>query len=939
LTWWAIFGDLSKPILAALIVAAILAVVRYLWVQRQKAKRKFAFNKQIRRFLERTIVNNSTLAFGDPSRTSTESASTPSVIMLGQVWTPLRASAYYSGGEDARPVSGNERFLDDIVADLKNPHILILGEPGSGKSTAVAHLTVKYAKDELMRQDDASNRNITTNSIPVRVTLRDVRPSNPPQLEDFWSGVNEIEVLRLTKVSEDDLNRLKSHLEKMLRVGKGALLMDGLDEVKEENILAIQELINLAKISFSQSMIVITCRKYDYGLKVPNRKINVPLTLELLPFTPDDAEKYVRSWYTAVVSIGRLAPNVANARRDKLLSILKQNKDLMRIGSTPLLLTLLTLVHTEEGELPRSRALVYERAIKYMLAETPQWRQQAGGATVASAEMMDLAQHVAYKAHGELEKSGVAFRGITREELMGIVTNYFQLHDQPIGAAFDSVNKKVTAHLLRLIQSNGLLQDQGGNRFAFAHRSFQEFLAGQYFSQGSHHDEALECALKSHWREPFKLLAGFAAQQGKSLFYVLKLILDLSETPIDQSAPTACRARPILAGEMLLEIGQDALAKSGYKSILSSSPSVRGQEGLWVRLSPALLDDIQRVPAVLPASERIRALVVIGGLNDPRFLDTAGVVRSPETRLVVIRGGLRVIGSPSGSGEDDERPQRSLRFSDFSIGRYLVTNLEYGEFIREGGYKDKQWWHTEEARRWIEGDLEFLKEVRRLWVETLPEYHAKEVRDKEIPIQNLEAEAELRCQPRSKPFYWDDERFNGPNQPVVGITWWEARAYCAWLTDKGRRNGWLLADEIIRLPSEFEWEVASRPSDDGRVYPWGNDWDHEKAHTREDGLNMRASTPVGAYPEGTWPGGPLDLSGNVWEWLENQKMSYDIRYDVDRMELSGLGDRAIKGSSWYNTPKYARCNARFVDRPYNLYYDVGFRVLRVKNNAAVEFLS
>ena len=100
---------------------------------------------------------------------------------------------------------------------------------------------------------------------------------------------------------------------------------------------------------------------------------------------------------------------------------------------------------------------------------------------------------------------------------------------------------------------------------------------------------------------------------------------------------------------------------------------------------------------------------------------------------------------------------------------------------------------------------------------------------------------------RQAPASWH----NSPNQPVVGVSWHAARAYCQW------------ADK--RLPTEAEWEKAARGTD-GRTYPWGNQWHHTKVNTRLSG-KLGKPTPVGSYEADRSPYGVYDMAGNVGEWV------------------------------------------------------------------------
>ena len=146
----------------------------------------------------------------------------------------------------------------------------------------------------------------------------------------------------------------------------------------------------------------------------------------------------------------------------------------------------------------------------------------------------------------------------------------------------------------------------------------------------------------------------------------------------------------------------------------------------------------------------------------------------------------------------------------FRIGRFPVTVQEFGAFLAEGGYSAR--------KHWVKGYGEF-----------------KEPED------------------------WERQK-QYPNRPVVGVSWFEAAAYCSW---KGGR-----------LPTEAEWERAAR-GPDGSRYPWGNEppLDASRAnHARGVGH----PTAVGLYPKGNSSEGLCDMLGNVWEWCEDWFGAYEV---------------------------------------------------------------
>jgi len=158
---------------------------------------------------------------------------------------------------------------------------------------------------------------------------------------------------------------------------------------------------------------------------------------------------------------------------------------------------------------------------------------------------------------------------------------------------------------------------------------------------------------------------------------------------------------------------------------------------------------------------------------------------------------------------------------------------------------------------------------------------------------------------------------------VVYVFWHDAVVYCRWLSEVTGRP--------YRLPSEAEWEKGARGTD-GRIYPWGNQWDAERCNNKEGGKGD--TTPVGAYPQGASPYGPLDMAGNVWEWTRSlwgkdwKEPSFKYPYDPDdgREDLEAEGYRVLRGGSWFFSRDLARCVERDGYLPVSSVSYVGFRL-------------
>jgi len=150
------------------------------------------------------------------------------------------------------------------------------------------------------------------------------------------------------------------------------------------------------------------------------------------------------------------------------------------------------------------------------------------------------------------------------------------------------------------------------------------------------------------------------------------------------------------------------------------------------------------------------------------------------------------------------------------------------------------------------------------------------------------------------------------NQPAVSLSWWEAIAYCQWLSAA-------LGHEV-RLPTEWEWQQAATGGDPRREYPWG-DWHDGRANTIESELGRMIA--VGVYPPGASAQGALDLGGNAWQWCFNEFEK------PGAVTTSGDARRVVGGGSWGYDRDFARCADRLDGDPGNRSNDLGLRLVCV----------
>ena len=309
-----------------------------------------------------------------------------------------------------------------------------------------------------------------------------------------------------------------------------------------------------------------------------------------------------------------------------------------------------------------------------------------------------------------------------------------------------------------------------------------------------------------------------------------------------------------------------------------------------MHLPAAMKEILEKNPPALNVNLRQRLGLSLGEFGDPRFplshLDDTKVIL-PE--MITIPGGVFCMGTSKENESkikeqganiwDDEKPAHDVFLSEFSIGKYPVTNAEFRCFYEQDGYNPKAAWWSEDGRKWRTGTLE-------------PDFSW--LQDDELKKQWQEWIAQRPVKLCDRPFWWDDLRWNASNLPVVGISWFEMEAYCNWLSH--------VTGRYFRLPTEAEWEHAAR-GDKHWIWAWGNTWDLERANTDDAEKKIACTSPVGMYPHGASPYGVQDMIGNVWEWCldwYNEK-EYEQRLGEvvkNPCRLEGGAARVVRGGSW-----------------------------------------
>ncbi len=758
------------------------------------------------------------------------------------------------------------------------------------------------------------------------------------------------------------------------RLREGALLLfDGMDEVRFERRdgvrHAVQDLLREAALS-KRSRVLLTSRPPGYTREAWSDDF---LKCDVLPMTSNQRNTLIYQLFRAIYS----DRDKTDAKTRTLIDSLDQSDERVQtMAQTPLLATIFAKLQHNAYRLPDQRARVYKEAIDLILDEVYRKEER----TLSVSEASDSGQRLTWLSRiaFELQQAAVGEAGLIREDLLTRVCADAKPSEVP------ALKDKLRSFLHTMAKNACLIEETQENYYGFrSHRSFQEFLAGRYLAQEYAPydlDKLIEFIRqvarsdnRDQWEEPLRLAVGFLAidaearvEQFLDRLHALGRDLEFDRDAHDwHQAVTALALfdlpakRAAALGTLRQQIVDSAFAvfvrpTSPLRDSLVADLGLALAQTNDARMAQPLLEKFIANPPVIRRLAQRRAIgLALGALGDPRFTPTLAAAASFAVQSAVHDVGLQIpreqkiilptfITIPAGdfrmgTSDDeaellkaqdaepwkDERPQHTVYVSEFAIGKYPVTNAEFRCFVTDAkGYDHEKFW-GDEGWRWRtdqlkEADLSYIsdKDIREAYVHW------------------------LKGRPKAKrhqPFFWDDPQWNAPNLPVVGVTWYEAEAYCNWLSE--------VTGQPIRLPTEAEWEKAARYKDlaglgDPRglhmLWPWGDTWDKDKCNSSESGFN--STTPVGLYPNGASPLGVADMVGNVWEWCldgynadlykQREAAGQEVHDPKEPLTNALRALRVLRGGSWNDQLRNCRSARRLGNDATNFSKNVGLRVVR-----------
>ncbi len=346
-------------------------------------------------------------------------------------------------------------------------HLVVLGDPGAGKTTMLKYLCLLSAQSKLSGLPD----------LPLFVTLNRFIKANENNLFDFI--VSDV-------TSRYGFQQPRRYLESRLNKGSVLLLVDGLDEVTVGNIEEAEAAyrhtvnqINQLAIRYPKCPLVVTSRRAGWkGWLGPNFMI-----MAVLDFTWEDIQRFIDNWF-----------GQGSDRSRDLQNKLAQQSRMQALAANPLLLSLIAIVFNQDLELPERRAKLYERCVYVLLTEWDAHRGIKRAGHFTADRKRDLLEDIALHFHGQ------GLRYFQKNELLKVIAAYLPTVDIPAeqaGLVLDEISAQ-----------HGLLKEQAADWYGFLHLTLQEYFTAVSLDKGNQTNLALANMYNPWWEEVLLLLAG-----------------------------------------------------------------------------------------------------------------------------------------------------------------------------------------------------------------------------------------------------------------------------------------------------------------------------------------------------------------------------------------------------------------------------------------------
>ena len=416
--------------------------------------------------------------------------------------------------------AGNPFPAQDLLTKNQAKKVVLLGAPGSGKTTLLSYFSVIIAQN----QPGLLGLNSEVDWLPILIRMRDyVRFENLSILEYYQQFCHKSLVVQSLP---------GGFFEHWLEDGRALILLDGLDEIVEQGKRhEIVKKIENFMGRYDQNRVMITSRPAGYRRDFFRAEEFPHCWLQ--PFDDKKINAFIENWYNSRTP----DPEEAKLRKEDIKKAFDKNPRLQLLARNPLLLTIITLIHRYQAQLPKERYKLYHCAVQTLLTTWDTTNKQLENhhklEYLKNDDWEDLMQNLAFWIHSHQEGiEGNELEGtlIDKDELIKFVANYIKETKQ---IELTKAKKEAQRFMDFVRDRSGLLNEQGRDCYAFVHKTFQEYLCAQKIQremeEDSYNFEIILNAIKTHlhdahWREVLLLLV--AQQQKKSAAKAIQVILD-----------------------------------------------------------------------------------------------------------------------------------------------------------------------------------------------------------------------------------------------------------------------------------------------------------------------------------------------------------------------------------------------------------------------------